>query len=314
MTLPPPLSLSDAALEWVMRLNSGSAGPAEQEGFRRWRLSSPAHEAAAREAETLWNQMGDLQFDSRAGLVRPGAAPSRPGRRTVLLGLAGLAAGGGFWASGGVMRLRADYTTAVAQPQRLGLPDGSAVHLNARSALDLHYGAEWRELRLLEGQAWFEVAPDRRPFRVLADGVRITALGTAFDVARDLPGGRVEIAVTRHAVQVEVGGTARTLHEGESLQVTRGRIGTAAPRAPEVTAAWREGLYIAEDRPLREIIAALSAWHPGRILLQGSRIGDLRVNAVLDLRSPVTSLLALQEGLPLRVRNVTRYLTVISAA
>jgi transmembrane sensor len=73
-------------------------------------------------------------------------------------------------------------------------------------------------------------------------------------------------------------------------------------------------MYVAEDRRLDEVIAAFNAYHDGWIVLRGGAVQGLRVNAVLDLRTPDASLDALASGLPIRVRHVSRYLTVITGA
>ena len=68
------------------------------------------------------------------------------------------------------------------------------------------------------------------------------------------------------------------------------------------------------EAPPDEVIAAFRAYHEGWIVVQGEGVKALRVNAVLDLRTPDASLHALAEGLPIRVRHVSRYLIVITAA
>jgi FecR protein len=75
------------------------------------------------------------------------------------------------------------------------LADGSHVELNSQSAIAIHYDAGQRRVRLLEGEAWFEVSPDPvRPFVVEASGGTVTALGTAFNV--DAEKERAHVTVT----------------------------------------------------------------------------------------------------------------------
>ena len=81
-----------------------------------------------------------------------------------------------------------------------------------------------------------------------------------------------------------------------------------------MAAIWRDGQYVAEGRSLEEVVAALAAWHGGFIVITDTRLKQLKVNAVLDLRDANGSLDALQSGLPLKVRHVSDYFTVISAS
>lgn len=81
-----------------------------------------------------------------------------------------------------------------------------------------------------------------------------------------------------------------------------------------MTKAWRSGFYIAEDRRLDEVLAAINAYRPGWIVARGGAVRSLRVNAVLDLGAPDQSLAALTEGLPIDVWHLSPYLTVVSAS
>lgn len=323
----PPRELSDQALTWIVRLHSGEADNADRSAFRAWRRRSADHEAAAREAETLWSDAADLHRDPATGLIQPGRRKARPSRRAVLGGIAALAAAGaaGMWIRDASWFRRADHATGVAETRSIALSDGSRITLNAMTALDVDYTRDLRRVALLEGQAYFEVAGDRhRPFTVIVRDNKVTALGTAFDIDANRPDGSVSVAVTEHSVRVEAGsftgGASRgekdsIVAEGERLIISAdGRLGDITRQDAATTTAWRTGMYVAEERRLDEVIAAFSAYHDGWIVVQGDAVRSLRVNAVLDLRTPDVSLDALAKGLPIKVRHVSRFLTVISAA
>jgi transmembrane sensor len=310
---PPPREISDEALRWIVRLNSGSAGPQARADYAAWRALSPAHAQAAREAEAIWGDAGNLHLDADSGAVRPGRSKRGPSRRAVIAcGVALAALGGAGLATAHLLqRPDADYLTATAETLAVTLPDGSRVHLGARSALDLDFSAARRDVALIEGRAYFEVATDAaRPFSVAVAGTRVTALGTAFDIDATLPAGAVEIAVTEHAVRLSTG---LDLQEGQGLRIDgAGRRGPVTAIDPAVVEAWRDGLYIAENRTLEDVIAALGAWRQGWIVIQSPRLAALRVNAVLDLRRPDAALDVLAAALPITVRGFSPFLTVIS--
>lgn len=325
----PPTSVPDAlaeeALRWVVRLHSGMTGATEQQSYAAWRAESTLHERAALEAEALWADMSGLHVDSRNGLITPDRAATGLSRRGLLGGALCLGAlgatGGMLWRSGTLLRLAADYTSDTARARTITLADGSKVSLNARSAIDIAFTAGQRRVLLLEGQAYFEVAPDAaRPFEVVIGNVSVTALGTAFDIARDLPGKGTEVAVTEHVVRVKaisnrsgIYGQPIDVSEGESIVIDpAGGFGAVQKQSRDVTAAWRDGVYVAEAKPLQEVVHALSAWHPGVILISDGTLKSLEVNAVLDLTDPNRSLDALAGGLPIRIRRISSYFTVIS--
>ncbi len=87
------------------------------------------------------------------------------------------------------------YSTAVAERQMVSLEDGSTVILNAATRLAITYDRHTREVRLLAGEAFFDVHHDTaRPFRVIADDVFVEDLGTQFDVDRRASTTRVTVA------------------------------------------------------------------------------------------------------------------------
>ncbi|MGE0629225.1 MAG: FecR domain-containing protein [Hyphomicrobiaceae bacterium] len=319
----PPRALSDEALEWIVRLHSGEARKQDRAAFAAWRAQSAEHEAAAAEAESLWSDASDLHWDPEAGLIRPGRR-TKPGisRRAVLGGIAGVGAGtaGALWASGALRPLMADYSTAVGEIRAFDLLDGTRVTLNAMSALNLDFSPAVRRVLLDEGQAYFEVAPNAtRPFEVKARGTMVSALGTAFDVDCNLADGRVSVCATEHSVRVQstAGSPSNgiVLSQGHKVVVTRsGRLGPVVEQDSNAALAWKTGMLIAEGMELQDVIAALRAHHKGWIVIQDASVKTLRVNAVLDLRTPNESIDALAAGLPIRIRRLSNYFTVISEA
>lgn len=313
----PPRDLSDEALAHVVRLHSGSADRKDWNDFRRWRATSADHEAAAAEAEALWSAASDLTRDPKTGLIRPKRrkAPSR--RKLLGLAGAGIVAAGGLWSLNVFRPLTGDHVTGIAETRIITLPDGSRAFLNALSAINVYFTPERRSIELIEGQAYFEVAGGRAPpFEVRVGAVTATALGTAFDTNRNLPDGEVAIAVTEHSVRVaSAAQQSVVIKEGERIIITDdGRLGSVSAEDRSVAIAWQSGQYIAEDRPLGEVVAALSAYHRGWIIIDDARLRELRVNAVLDLRNPDASIAALTAGLAIRMRRISPLIIVISGA
>src|SRR5262249_9940655 len=80
---------------------------------------------------------------------------------------------------------RNTYSTSVGATTAVPLRDGSKVILNTASEIRVVVTDVERAVHLEAGEAYFEVAKDRkRPFVVIAGAQRITALGTAFSVRR----------------------------------------------------------------------------------------------------------------------------------
>lgn len=85
------------------------------------------------------------------------------------------------WQSTPTLQLAAQTTTAQLTTQTLD--DGSRVTLNANSRIEIKYYRNQRHIDLLQGEAVFEVQPDRdRPFVVETQRLKVTVLGTRFAV------------------------------------------------------------------------------------------------------------------------------------
>lgn len=296
----PDLALSDEAIDWMVRLHSGRSTPEERGAFGRWRAQSAAHEAAAAEAEALWHGLGSAGADMR-GERR--AARTRMTRRAVLggltLGALGLAtAGSGLWRSGP----KADYATGVNETREITLEDGSRVHLNASSALALHFSRAERRLTLLAGQALFTVTPDaQRPFIVGAGDGWTRAIGTQFDV--DIRAEETVVTVVEGKVTV---GTERalpgvTLQANETVRYGGGSLGRPRPVDAALATSWRRGKLIFDRRPLADVVNELQRHTNTRIVIASGSLGELEVTGVFDLNDPLSVLETIEQTLPVRV-------------
>jgi transmembrane sensor len=103
------------------------------------------------------------------------------------------------------------YSTDIGEQRPVALADGSTVLLNTDSRLQVEYDAERREVHLLQGEAYFEVAHDSdKPFLVFVGSNIVRAVGTSFTVhIKKLD---IEVIVTEGAVEVSaVGNQAKPL-------------------------------------------------------------------------------------------------------
>jgi len=299
--LPDATTPEDQAIDWVVRLTSGSATDTERAEFERWRAASPENEAAVVAARQLWVGVG-------------GAVASRPvtsiGARSRVrrskLQLFALAASVVLGVALGFQFLNQwqyDYVTHVGQQRVVALADGSEVTLNSGTALDVSYGGESRAIKLARGEAYFNVTPDaNRPFVVDAGETQVTVLGTAFSVWRD--SGRVVVTVEHGRVEV----TGRRVN-AQLTEDQRVVVDVAAPASVETASAytelaWRRGRLIIEDQPLTEVVRELERYYPGFIYVRNPAAGERRLNAVIDLHHIDTWLAALDESQPIAIKRV----------
>ncbi|WP_166140954.1 FecR domain-containing protein [Methylosinus sp. RM1] len=297
-----------AAVNWWIRMRADTLSAAEKAEFDAWRAADPANAAAFDDMAEMCGFVESLAPNRRAEPRPASRRPALAGAATIAAALC-LALAVGFddlttW-------LRADIYAGVGERKSVTLEDGSRVELDARSAIALHFEPGRRRLTLLEGEAWFQVAPDAaRPFVVEAAGGSVTALGTAFDIAMDK--GEARVTVTEHSVAVASGGGSVVVEEGAQSAFSAER----AARAPETVdvkraTAWRRGRLIFENRPLGEVLAALGRHRRGYVYCLGEASCARRVTGVFDAENPAQALREIEAFLGLRAFHVTDYLILL---
>lgn len=299
-----------AAVDWCVRLESGGLSEAERLAFEHWRSADVRHAQA-------WAQVGRL-LDNPLNVVRglaqqaPGqahvahAALLSPRRRKLLRGalmVAGVASGTAFLANRvmPVSQLLADVSTGTGERREVGLPDGSRLLLNARSAVNIRFSEVGRIVELRAGELIASVRRDlARSFSVESIHGRIAASEGQFMAGLHADGGHA-VALS-HAVAVEThGGQRLRLEAGEGAIFTAGQIQRMAGAAT-TQASWQEGVLTVEDQPLGEVVQALRAYYPG-IIRVSREAESLRVFGMFPLEDPEQVLQLLAHTLPLDVRR-----------
>lgn len=315
-TEPEEDRLFDEAVDLLIRIQTDPDNPVPLEMAKRWLARGPAQERIWIEALEIHGMANKVLVDRRRAARKAAYTVSR---RTLMIGgllsAAGLAAGT-IVGPQLVLQARADELTGTGEVRRIALADGSIVTLGPDSAFKHVFSPEHRHIELLQGMAFFEVAPDAaRPFRVLAAGLRATALGTAFDVSHDAD--CLSVSVEHGLVAVDVPSnldpSTPELAEGEWLTY---RTGTGAistgTRDRKQVASWREGLIVVERETVAAVVARISRWTKGEVMITSSVLAGRLVSGVYDLGEPALALEAVVQPHGGRVRQITPFLTVIS--
>ena len=211
--------------------------------------------------------------------------------------------------------MRSDFQTATAETRSLSLDDGSQIVVGAESAVARDFSGDRREVALLRGEAWFEVAHEEtRPFIVTAGDVTITVTGTAFDVA--MTDRTIAVALARGSVDVKRPGKAslkKTLEPGQRLAVDRKDGAVLITNVdPDLMGGWRSGRLIVHGARLADVVDAVDRYHPGTITLIGWSVADRRVTGVFDLANSEKALRSLVSPYGLSVRKLTPWNTIVS--
>ena len=310
-------SLQGQAIEWLMRLEGAPEDLALRAEFEGWLSQSDSHRRALAAVELVWRSSARLPplTPARREAARAAAPWRRIRGRSAALVIIAMAACIAFFAVPSLqLRLSADHMTGTAELRDLVLEDGSRIALDAGSALAVDYTAARRSVRLLSGQAYFEVTPSaQRPFVVTAGSVDVTVTGTAFDVATAQAG--VAVSVRSGTVDVTRNGGEKlaALTAGQRLKVASGGLVSRGVIDPGDVGAWRERRVVVYDARLRDVVEQVGRHMSGVIVFADSTIADSLVSGIVDLERPSDALRALVDLHQGRVTTVSPYLTVISS-
>lgn len=291
----PPSDLTAEASAWIAQLEMGDLSPEDLVAFREWVNRSPRHYEEIHRLARIWGEVNVLT--EMAGPLKDAAA----GRSDVLGARArrrriGPAAAAALAALAVVIyaffyrdRPHQPYliATTVGGFNEAVLPDGSGVELNTDSKLEIDYDDAQRRVRLLRGEAFFDVARNpQRPFVVYAGDDVVRAVGTAFvvrytddDLTVTVSDGSVEVS---SAPIVEPGASVRPppdaqnppaspprragkiLEAGQRLAIVdgdeNGVVREISGRSLQRELSWREGLLEFSDTPLAEVVREMNRY------------------------------------------------------
>jgi transmembrane sensor len=235
------------------------------------------------------------------------------------------------------------YATAPGEQRSILLADGSRVTLDSASSMAVDFRKHHRIVRLLEGEALFQVTHDpAKPFDVYADGAVVRAIGTEFNVDllpsyADLTVLQGRVAVMSESQAAIPVSTATTVagsappHEHSSLvrfpapigalilsaaqHVLITRAGLSFPKPvsdPSATTAWMRRQLVFEQRPLGEVVDELDRETGRRIVIDSSVLRARRVTGVMQLDDPQSLLEFLSDVPGVVIRKMSGGTSVVT--
>lgn len=294
--------------------------------FSAWLAQDPRNRHAWRRVQAPWNMLGQhatapgVIHLRRAALVHAHDAmrgnhlrPKRFRRPALLAAAASVVLAAGaflFWQH----QQSEHFRTGFGERRIVTLADGSQITLDSRSEVTVRYTADARALTLVQGQARFDVAHDvARPFTVTAEGHKVVATGTAFDV--DLLGPKLLVTLLQGHVVVlpqsaptvawvpdatSMGAGSATLAGAESRALSSAgdamdriyldpgeQLVVSTSEAPKVShvdiervTAWERGEIVFDNEPLAGVIQRMNRYGPRHIIVGDDRTGSLRISGV----------------------------------
>ena len=287
------------AADWLVQRERG-LGSWQRWRFDRWLKADARHAHAFARLDQTWGLLDRVPADSLP--LPPYRKSNNRGTALALAAAAALALV--FLGAGGLARREPATVARVASTpvgglEKIDLPDGSMVRLNTATQLEFAFTATERRVRLIAGEASFEVARDRaRPFIVRVGQVDVRAVGTAFNIR--LNSATIDVLVTEGRVSVDDTASGRTLlpevarsSDSPTPPVARAGQRVTIPIVPDQlasvgrlvpipadesarTLAWQNRRLEFSAESLAKIVAEFNRYNRHQLVLADAQLGAQR--------------------------------------
>jgi len=326
--MPKPIKnqqIANEAADWAVRLDMGQLSNSENSNLAQWLLESPRHVEELLFAASIFSNLelvdSSNKFDinnllqNRAPEVipllnKPGDSVNPKKNFTSFYALvSGIACSlilTLLWFNQGLFQkqitVNQNYITSLGEQRSISLDDGSVVHLNTKSEIEVNFTGPNRVIDLLNGEAIFEVKHDpERPFLVLAGTASAEAIGTTFNVYRKNDGvsvvvleGKVAVANDQTNAQVDNTNTSQYLNDGRLLVSAGEKAQLEHNIAPLLVAnvniaaasSWRNRQLNFESDNLQDIAYEFNRYNRTQIIVQDSSLAQTQFSGVFNADDP----------------------------
>jgi len=299
------------AAEWIMEQNEdGRWSEGRQSELDTWLAKDPAHLLAYWRLKAAWertHRLAALQIAPLDARRNTPAKSNRPLMFRLLAATAVVAVAGGWLLLRAPEASEKTYATSVGGHEIVSLADGSRIELN--TGTEIRVRPQGRTVELVRGEAFFQIRHDSlKPFTVLAQGHRVTDLGTKFLMRAD--GKKLTVTLLDGSVRFESDGAQARSHS-EVLEPGDVAIATAnsvsvtqrAPQALVDASAWRKGMLVFRDQALAQAISEFNRYNREQMVVEGARASNVKIDGTFRADNVTGFTNMVEHVLDLKVRK-----------
>ena len=307
-------ALADA-VHWYIKLTSEDVTDAEKQAWEVWLNQSAAHHQAWERILQKLSLFESLPADIGVTVLARASSKVNTHRRDALkfLGLMAVVAvpAAYLYKEALLGSNDYDYSTRVGERKTVTLPDGTVLVLNTNTAVTMAASSQARTLTLHRGEILVQTGHagvDGRPLMVNTVFGNILPLGTQFNVRHfdhltriTLFEGRLQLTAKEGAQlvmkpnqEVDMFATHIHLHSENSL----------------LSAAWQNGYLQADNLALQSLIEELARYRSGFLLCHPD-VREMKVSGAYSVDDIDASLNSLTQTFPLKIQQITRFLTLV---
>jgi transmembrane sensor len=296
--------IDNEAAGWLTKLDRGNVSAGDRRALKLWLSQAPEHAQALDKLAAMWSEMdfllNGIPETNKRNVPNPFLLlmPSR--KMTYALSVFVICTVSLFFWQGPepVATETSFHSTRIGTHRLEQFSDGSSAHLNTNSIIETEFSNFARIVRLLRGEALFDVTHDPdRPFIVYAGNRVVKAIGTKFVVRLDSE--NIVLTVTDGQVQLSKrqkgDGPAPKSQEQEIILVSKGErvevndeVATPKPEVIqnndlERQLSWVSGQLVFENERLEQVIEEVSRYVPDRIIIDDPELLDTRISGRLKI-------------------------------
>lgn len=273
------------AANWLERRVCEEWNEKDQAALDVWLAESPSHMVAYLRLSAAWGRTNRLA--ALRSVSREAVADVKAKRRVAATGITAALVSAVILAGAAIFFLQIagekTYATALGGRQTIRLADGSRVELNTGTVLRVVESVKERTVWLDKGEAYFEITHNAtRPFSVMADGRRVTDLGTKFLVRRETA--KVEVALMEGRARLDA-----PAHAGkqQSALLTPGDVAVSAAGSLAVTRkpvrqlsdelGWRRGVLVFDNATLADAALQFNRYNSAKLVIADPSAAQLTI-------------------------------------
>lgn len=303
------------AAEWLIRQDRPNWTAADEAGLEAW-LADTGNRVSYLRVRATWDRLEALQSADRDWVCERRRRPAS--RWAWPIGLAAsllFAVGGWTWvgfhnvdpsARFSARLAESSWETArtdIGQIRSISLRDGTRIHLNTNAEIQATAGQDFRAVRLIRGEAFFDVAHDKiRPFHIFSNGREVKVLGTKFGVRRNH--GSLEIAVIEGQVLVsDNGGPTAVLSRNDFARADDAGILVRHESERQILdrLSWRQGNIVFSNITLGEAATEINRYNRKKLLIADEVAAKVRIGGTFDPRNLTGFIRLMGTGFDLKV-------------
>lgn len=299
-------TIDEEAAIWLVKLDNGNLSQEDKNDLRNWLSKDKKHQIALQAMADTWDDMDEmLNFNvSEDSAEKVSLMPVfAPFAKSIFLAASVCCFAIFLWLSTPQNVDTYTYQTSIGQQSDKRLDDGSMIHLNTNSHVEVAYTDDKRVIKLTKGEALFDVMHDPgRPFIVYAGNRLVQAVGTKFVV--HLKPKKIEVIVTDGKVklsQVSADASLNDIRELDSVSINKGDLFVAKgeqavaelDQAPELVdihesrleqeLSWLDGRLVFENEKLSDIIREINRYSDINIILNDADLNQLKISGRFEL-------------------------------